>query len=474
LRPGIVAFAAIAITGASPVRANNAFPDEFSIHFPATSPHTIFMGANFGLLVSQDDGLTWRYACEPWVVAGSNAALAFANVSLYDVTAGGVLIAAVYQISTVTRSADVACTWPDSSGSIVGQQVSDFFPDPNDASLVLAVVQASKNGLPNGNYIVASHDGGSTFDAPHLYDTPNPTDLLTGIEIARSKRGVFYATLESTSGGQAQFLASTDFGSTWTATPLPIDTATEPRIMAVDPEDEKKVYLRVISGALSDGIMFTADGGLTFTKILSIDGLFSSFLRAGDGAIYGGTRAGKLYVRKAGATNPTDFTARDAPHLRCLGQRRGTPRIYACADMVVDGYSLASSDDNGVTFQPVMSFKDLLGPLTCAPVQTNCQAHWQRIQGVLGIGSGADAGGGGQTPSSGGSHCGSVGAGESALLLLLAFSLRRTGARAARTPTNRGSPQRLQHPLLRHDAASLDILSHHLEASDPGPEERWP
>ncbi len=467
-------FAAIGIAAATPVRANSAFPDEFSIHFPANSPHSIFIGANFGLLVSQDDGLTWRYACEPWVVAGSNAALAFANVSLYDVTADGALIAAVYQISRVTRSADVACTWPDSSGSIADQPVSDFFPDPNDASLVLAVVQASKNGLPDGNYIVASHDGGSTFDAPHLYDTPSPTDLLTGIEIARSKPGVFYATLESTSGGQAQFLASTNSGATWTATPLPIDTATEPRILAVDPEDEKKVYLRVISSALSDGILFTPDGGQTFTKILSIDGQFSSFLRAGDGAIYGGTRAGKLYVRKAGATNPTDFTVRDAPHLRCLGQRRGTARIYACADMVVDGYSLASSDDNGVTFQPVMNFKDLLGPLTCAPVQTNCQAHWQRIQGVLGIGAGADAGQpGGQTPSSGGSRCGSVGAGESALLILLAFSLRRfAGARAVRTPTNRGSPQARQPPLSCHDAASLDILSQHLAASDAALEER--
>jgi hypothetical protein len=469
----MTAFAAMAIAGATALRANSAFPDEFSIHFPANSPHAIFIGANFGLLVSQDGGTSWRYACEPWVVAGSNAALAFANVSLYDVTADDVLLAAVYQISKVTRSADQACTWPDSSGSIAGQPVSDLFPDPNDASLVLAVVQASKNGLPDGNYIVASHDGGSTFDAPHLYDTPSPTDLLTGIEIARSKRGVFYATLESTSGGRAQFLTSSDFGSTWTASPLPIDTTTEPRILTVDPEDEKKVYLRVISSALSDGILFTGDGGQTFTNILSIDGQLSSFLRAGDGAIYAGTRAGKLYVRKAGATNPADFMVQGAPHLRCLGQRRGTARIYACADMVVDGYSLVSSDDNAMTFQPVMTFRDLLGPLTCAPVQTNCQAHWQRIQGVLGIGAGADAGQPGGQPSSGGSNCGSVGTGGSALLLLLAFSLRRsTGARAVHTPTNCGSPRRRQPPPSCHDAASLDILSQHLAASHAAPEER--
>jgi len=425
----MVALAVAAFAAASPARANNAFPDEFSVHFPAAPSQTIFIGANFGMLVSQDDGLTWRYACEPWVVAGSNAALAFANVSLYDATADGALIAAVFDISTVTRSTDTACTWPNSSGSgIAGQKVSDFFPDPNDASLVLATVVASKDGLPNGNYIVGSHDGGKTFEGPHLYDTPTSTDLLTGIEIARSKPGVYYATLMSTSGGQARFLASTDSGATWTATALDIGSA-EPRIMAVDPDDEKKVYLRVISSALADGILSTADGGQTFTKILSIDGQLSSFLRADDGALYAGTRAGKLYVRNAGATNPMDFTVRSAPHLRCLGQRRGTSRIYGCADMLVDGYSLVSSDDKAVTFQPVMSLKDLLGPLTCAPVQTNCQAHWQRIQCVLRIGIGADAGqtcGAAQPPPNpGGSHCASVGGSASALLVLLAYAWRR-------------------------------------------------
>ena len=39
-----------------------------------------------------------------------------------------------------------------------------------------------------------------------------------------------------------------------------------------------------------------------------------------------------------------------------------------------------------------MSFTQLLGPLTCSPVATNCQAHWERIQGVLGLGGATDAG----------------------------------------------------------------------------------
>ena len=411
----LLSFAALAFTAPGAARANGAFPDEFSIHFPANAPHRIFLGANFGLLVSEDDGLSWRYSCEPWVVAGSNAALASANVSFYQVTADGALLADAINL---TRSSDVACTWPISTGSIAGQLVADFFPSPTDPTFVLANVL-----LSNGSYLVASHDGGKTFGDAHLYNT---SELLTGVEIARSNPGVVYATsVVAASVGGSTFLASSDSGANWTATKLQVPPSTQPRILAVDPVDEKKVYLRLLNGP-SDAIAVTVDGGQTFRTVLTINGQFSSFLRAGDGAIYAGTQDGKLYVQPAGATT---FATRNAPHLRCLGQRPGTTRIYACADNVLDGYSLGSSDDKAMTFQPVMSFTQILGPLTCPPVQANCQAHWERIQQVLGIAPAVDAGysvdGGTPPPAKGGSHCASVALDAWALLMLLAFSLGR-------------------------------------------------
>ncbi len=424
----MLAFAAVAFAAAKPALANGAFPDEFSIHFPPNAPHRILMGANFGLLVSEDDGSTWRYSCEPWVVAGSNAALASENVNFYQVTADGAVLA---DSVNITRSSDVACTWPTSGGSVTGQAVDDLFPDPNDATFVVAIVATAR-----GTYLVASHDGGKTFDATHLYDT---SDILTGIEIARSTPGVVYATSAPQASGAAKFLASTSSGApgTWTVTDLPISGGTLPRILAVDPADAKKVYLRLLTGP-SDAMAVTIDGGQTFQTVLTIKGQFSSFLRAGDGAIYAGTMDGKLYVRAAAATDPTAFVSLNAPHLRCLGQRPGTTRIYACADMVVDGFSLASSDDGGATFQPVMTFTHLLGPLTCPPVQTNCQAHWERIQGVLGIGSGTgppDAGGGGSSSGSGGSHCASAGIDAWSIWSVLGFLLRSRSTHTVKKPS---------------------------------------
>src|SRR5690242_14444093 len=142
--------AAFALAASGAVRANGAFPDEFSIHFQPNAPTRILVGANFGLLISEDEGATWRYACEPWIVAGSNAAVnPESSVSFYNVTADGALLA---QAVNVTRSADEACTWPTSTGALEGQVITDTFASPTDPTLVFATV-----AIANGSYVVASH-----------------------------------------------------------------------------------------------------------------------------------------------------------------------------------------------------------------------------------------------------------------------------------------------------------------------------
>ncbi len=337
------------------------------------------MGANFGLLVSEDDGATWRYSCEPWVTEGSSAALTQNNVDFYQLTAGGALIA---QSLEVTRSEDDACSWPSSGGVITGKVVTDVFPDPNDPTLVLAVVVDT-----GGSYIVASHDGGKTFVDPPIY---HDSRAAHRVELARSQPGVIYATSVPFSGAAPPSRAATTSASTGHHGPSP-SRGSEPLIMAIDPEDANTVYLRVV-GALTDSVVITQDGGQSFDTPLTITGQFSSFLRATDGTLYVGAVAGPLYVRAPGATTFTDHAA---PHFRCLGQRPGTSRIFACGDMGIDGFSVGYSDNGGQTFQAMMSFTDLLGPLTCPSVASNCAAHWQRIQGVLGITPPPDGGTGG-------------------------------------------------------------------------------
>jgi photosystem II stability/assembly factor-like uncharacterized protein len=395
-------------------RANGAFPDEFSIHFPANGPHRILIGTNFGLLVSEDDGATWRYSCEPYVTAGSDAALSAANVNYYQVTLDGAILADSVH---VTRSADVGCTWPTSGGSVATASIADLFPDPNDAQFVLAIV-----ANVDGTTIVPSYDGGSTFTTP-IYRTP---DLLTGIELSRSSPSVAYATKLSLDAKTATLLRSVDRGLNWTPSTILAPAGTQPRILAIDPVDSNTVYVRLLA-AVTDSISITTDGGKTFRTSLTAGGAFNSFLRATDGTLYAGMLDGRLYVRPPGQA---DFgPPRAAPRLRCLGQRPGTSRIYACGDMFLDGFSLGYSDDGGQTFARVMKFTELLGPLACSTVKTACAAHWDRVQQVLGIGVAADAGTGPGSGRQPGGKRGCSTGGDSVLAVLAVVaslaSLRR-------------------------------------------------
>ena len=409
----------------------------------------------------------------------SNAALSGTNVSFYQVTLDGSVLAQAVQ---VTRSDDNACTWPASGGEIVGQVVTDLFPDPNDATRVVAIV-----ALASGSYLIASHDGGQTFVAPPLYQT---NDLLTAVEISRSTPGVMYATSNSLTGSGSNLLKSTDSGATWTSTVIPTDAQTQPLILAIDPEDSNTVYLRIVS-ALTDSIhghhRRRTDVSDTHHHRWSIL-FFSPAPRTAP--CTPAPFLGQLYVRPPGATA---FTNHPAPHFRCLGQRPGTARIFACGDMNRDGFSLGYSDDDGGTFTRIMNFTEIQGPLTCSPVATNCVAHWARIQQVLGISDGGgvapggpdagpdggpDAGPGKQDAGPGGFDAGPEPVAKSS-------SLRRRPDRASRLagpahtdssdqfPTTGKELRRCPHVVLARDRApgnrlraKVDAAQGELSASD--------
>ena len=274
--------------------------------------------------------------------------------------------------------------------------------------------------LPSGSSLWASHDGGKTFDSPALYFADHA--LISSVEIAKSPATTMYATL--TGSGVATLLRSADSGQNWTKYDLPLvkGILPQPRILAIDPEDGDTVYLRLLAPPY-DAIAIATGGGQSIENALTINGVFSAFARGSDKTLYAGTPDAKLYVRPPQAS----FAAAiPAVRFRCLGQRSGTADLYACADTFQDGFSVGVSRDAGKSFQKVMRLPELQGPLTCAPVQTACAAHWARIQNVLAADGGTsspDAGGG--MPESGKGSCSSIDAGVLAALAALTFAVRR-------------------------------------------------
>jgi photosystem II stability/assembly factor-like uncharacterized protein len=439
VRISLLAIAVAALLPFAPAVADGAFPDELSVMLPQSVPNEneILLGTNFGLIVSPDQGKSWRYVCEPYITGSVND-----NVFFYQAAKAGTVIATSSR--AFWRTGDGGCTWTRAGGSVAPLRADDLFIDPNDPLFVLAITTDLNAGI-DGLHV--SHDGGLTFQGP-VYSTPN---RLNGVEIARSDGNVIYLTeMRDTTiaSFQAFLVRSVDRGQSWdpvNRVQLTVPPGTDVTIAAVDPKAPGTVYLRLQNVAQSsDAIAMTTDGGQTLSNPFRITGVteFSTFLTAADGTLLAGTTSSDLYAAPAGTT---DFLPRRGPRTRCLGQRFGDPTapIYACGDGFLDGYNLGISIDGAQTFTPLMKFTDIAGPLTCPAVSQACAAQFAFLQQTLGVAPPpppSSGGGGGGSPAKPG--CSSAEAGGAMLLgaLLAALSPSLRGRRRRSAPA-RASPR---------------------------------
>jgi len=405
-----VAFA-LALVLSLEARADAAFPTGMTVLLPASAPSRILVGTTFGLVISEDAGVSWRYACEPYLTGSGNI------VFVYQAAADGAVLAV--HGDGLSRSDDAGCSWTRATGSIAGLTLVDTFANPGNAASVLAV------GWPPsaGAELLPSGDGGRTFGAPLLASGSSvlrSDERLVSLEIAASDTNVIYVTAfafaTASSPGGAALLRSGDGGNSWTRFDAAVPAGAQLKIAQVDPADANTVYL-LVSSVTSDELRVTSDGGATIQSLLASTSTIGGFVRAPDGTLFTGTAEGDFYVRPPGGA----FQRSQGPHLRCLGERGG--RLYACGDSTRDGYDLATSDDSGKSFQKRLAFIEIAGPLTCPAVQSACAADFTQLQQTLAVMPVAHC------------SCGGSSAGVAALLILVVTMLRnwrRTPARDRR------------------------------------------
>ena len=182
-------------------RANGAFPDSQSILVPSSRPNEISLVTNFGVVASHDGGHTWLWSCE-------QDANSLGYLYQYNAAPQNRLFAVANQ--NLIFSDDGTCGWSIAKGMITGLGVTDFFPDPNDASHVLA----EAFDYTSSTYVVLqSTDSGATFTSK-LY-TSDPKATMTGIEIARSDPKTIYVTLTAATTNAPMLGHSNDGGATW-------------------------------------------------------------------------------------------------------------------------------------------------------------------------------------------------------------------------------------------------------------------
>ncbi|HVR62192.1 MAG TPA: sialidase family protein [Polyangia bacterium] len=361
--PVLVATLALGLWPAPrPVHANGAFPDSLGILLPADRPSEILLSTNFGIISSEDGGKTWAWSCEQ---VSSNLAQFYQlgpppTDRMFAVSSSGLIF-----------SDDGSCGWSVAGGTAKTSLVTDYFPDPRDSMHVLAIALPNTTNL-EAEGIYASNDGGATFGEP-AYKAPIMGGL-TGIEIARSDPHVVYAAMYESPGIHPRIIHSGDGGLTWDP-PIDIEQYIGPssyRIIAVDPDDPQKVYLRV-QEPLRESLAISDDGGQTFAEPVHFPVQMTAFARLAGGTILvAGTQADNQGTVMPLGYRSTDggktFSSWATPTLRGLAERNG--KLYAAADNTKDPFALGVSTDEGMTFTRLMKFSDVAGIKSC--VQASC------------------------------------------------------------------------------------------------------
>ena len=345
-----------------------------SVILPRDRPNEIILAATFGLLSSHDAGATWQYACE--TEATRNGRLYMLGPPpgnrLYATSDTGAAV-----------SVDDGCTWTLGTGALDGMPVFDVFPDPVDPMRVVALASGAVTAeLGSSAYL--STDGGITYTGP-VFTAPL-SSVVTGVETAGT--AAMYVTFYEIPGFHPRLARSDDAGATWTTLDLELSLGqAAPYVAAVDRDDPRKVYLR-LSGTTPDfkrfeSIAITTDAGESWAVPLTVrERLLTAFLRRRDGTIFV-----TASVLTDGSSSPLGFRSDDGGatfvewplSIRAsgLGERDGT--LFVAADNYRDGFALARSEDDGVTWTPVFEFENVNGIRPC--VRESCQYDCDLLAG---------------------------------------------------------------------------------------------
>ena len=421
-------FAVTVALAAPRARADGALPDSLSILTPAARPHDITLATNFGLVLSHDDGRRWVWSCEQ---AGNAYGI------LYQV--GPAPRNRIFTISTDQHGVpqlgftdDDSCTWGVAAIPGAPAPVVDAFPDPTDANRVLAVaVTPTDSG--SVYEVRASNDGGTTLSTL-LYRAAGG-DFITGLEIARAAPDTIVLTMGSGVPSVPVLVRSTDGGDHWETHGLaPLGTNVTVRLFGIDPQDPSRVFLRA-SGGVNDSLgVATLDAAnvLSVTPSLAFNGgVITAFAQLANGHLFVGGAIGLAPVAFLSVDGGVSFQPLPTPPSLKGASARGDT-LYAVTDETVAGFAIATSVDEGQSWQPLMRYDQIAAIQSCAAAlcQEDCAARATRGQWPAALCAAPDP-----TTAPAGGGCGCTAAADtpgSGLLAFVALLLTRRLLRAGR------------------------------------------
>lgn len=358
---------ALAATLLSPswARANGAFPFVSQLVSNAADPKQLVLRGNFGLVVTRDGGKNWDWLCEE--------GLGYQNIeppiALMD---SGVILLALP--TGISRSDASWCAF----APVVGA-TANFVDVSVERAVPKAAVALSVDIDSMSSQVWESLDDGKTFAplGPAL-----PGFIATTLDVAASDPELIYVSGISTDG-KGLLLRSDDHAQTFAPHELPSSllVSTAPYISALDPEQPDTVYVR--SDSAPGTLMVTRNGGADFQEMLRLSAPIKAFALSPDGGTV-------LAATIGSGVHRIDTTTLEAEKIACTGVwcfNWNDAGLFACGDIVANGFLVAASPDEGRTFEQLVTPTCMRGPLACADTTTVggvCPGAWPAQRSRLG------------------------------------------------------------------------------------------
>jgi hypothetical protein len=369
--------------------ANGRPPLTNGVHFRPGDNQALYVATTFGLLVSHDDGCSFRWICEQSIgydgMFDPKYRIA-ADGAIFATTFSGLRVSRDGGCSFVTATADQPVSDPG--------RIADTWIEAIDIGPTGDVwVATADSGKPNNVY--RSTDDGRTFEPRGMR---SPAIWWKSLAIAPSRAGRIYATGYQVAGTlmdggptppTAHFEISDDDGARWSESPLAgVSFGSTPLVyvVGVDPTHPDVVFMSSSGANLPSGDLLyrSTDGGVTWTEVLATAGPILDLAIGPTANILVATLGGGSFQSFDGGVAFSPMTS--SPQLACVG-RRADGAIYGCgANWQPDNQALARSGD-GTTWEKVFRFIELAGPVECpagTPQHGTCGGHWPSLQQQFG------------------------------------------------------------------------------------------
>ncbi|PTL77395.1 hypothetical protein [Vitiosangium sp. GDMCC 1.1324] len=363
--------ACVGVLSAASVHAHGGLMETQSYTQRRGHPEDQLMSITRGTLISRDGGGSWRWVCAEAMGYGGWVPESYAWLP------GGDILTATGKV--LLRSRDGGCSWAPSP-AFGDAWVTSLAEHPTDDRLLYVAT-----GRPSvTNLLYRSEDGGETWTPTAL----KRDAVFSSVRVAPSDPKRLYV------GGWVDYamylFRSDDAGETWQDLPQSfpwwLEGAFDLKLLSVSPANPDVLWVRVSSRGTAGNILYTVlrsdDGGRTLTSVLEQDDPLVNMDVSADGRTTWVATYNHFYRGREGES----FLSLPLPTGNACVTRVGGS-LYACGSTWLHEWALARSSDEGTSWEPLFSLRDVQGVHQCPAgtlVREQCSSLWPQLAQQLG------------------------------------------------------------------------------------------